>query len=239
MTTDIPANTLVNNQALFFSGVQMTELMKNTYLLVKNNLGLFLSSILIFRLFYEINSIPFPIYRNILYAIAVSIWTSFMIRRLLKLKLFNPEVYLVGIFCTVIYFILWVLAEILIILILFLPAELMFFKFWNFQEWSDYVFLHYEMNSNFMFFVKSTVLITSFCFSSLFLIKLIGIAAENEITFQHLIKQSKQLILLAILIAILFYLPTEAFLTSFYLIVIISVAFTTFKKIAVNTLSNP
>ena len=239
LTTKVPANTLVNNQALSFFWGQMSETLKNTYTLIKNNLGLFLSSILMFRLFYEINSIPFPIYRNILYAIAVSIWTSFMIRRLLKLKLFNPEVYIAGIFYTVMYFILWVLAEILIILILFLPAELMFFKFWNFQEWQHFVFSKFLFNTFFMNFVKSTVLITSFFFSSLFLIKLIGIAAGNEITFQHLMKQSMQLILLAILLAILFYLPAEKLLTPFYLIIIISTAFTTFQKVAVNTLSNP
>ncbi len=211
----------------------MLEIIKNTYLLVKNNLGLCLLSTLVFRFLYEINFLPFPVYRNILFIFSTAVWTTLMIRRFSRLKLFTPETYLAVVYFLVLFFILWILAEILIILILFLPAELMFLKFRNFQEWSNYVFLHFEMNLHFMTFVKLTVSITSFFFSALFLMKLIGIAAENEITFRSLLKHSKYLIFPAVLSAGLFSLPADASLTSIFLIVIISTAFATFQKFTV------
>ena len=210
----------------------MLEIIKNTYLLVKNNLGLCLLSTLVFRFLYEINFLPFPVYRNILFIFSTAVWTTLMIRRFSRLKLFTPETYLAVVYSLVLFFILWILAEILIILILFLPAELMFLKFWDFQEWRHFVFSKYLFNTLFMSAVKSIIWITSSFFSALFLMKLIGIAAENEITFRSLLKRSKYLIFPAVLSAGLFSLPANASLTSIFLIVIISAAFATFQKIA-------
>ena len=210
----------------------MLEIIKNTYLLVKNNLGLCLLSTLVFRFLYEINFLPFPVYRNILFIFSTAVWTTLMIRRFSRLKLFTPETYLAVVYFLVLFFILWILAEILIILILFLPAELMFLKFWDFQEWRHFVFSKYLFNTLFMSAVKSIIWITSSFFSALFLMKLIGIAAENEITFRSLLKRSKYLIFPAVLSAGLFSLPANASLTSIFLIVIISAAFATFQKIA-------
>ncbi len=230
MTSKAPTNTFINNEAL--TGKRMLEIIKNTYLLVKNNLGLCLLSILVFRFLYEINFLPFPVYRNILFIFSAALWTTLMIRRFSRLRLFTPETYLAVVYSLVLFFILWILAEILIILILFLPAELMFLKFWDFQEWRHFVFSKYLFNTLFMSAVKSIIWITSSFFSALFLMKLIGIAAENEITFRSLLKRSKYLIFPAVLSAGLFSLPANASLTSIFLIVIISAAFATFQKIA-------
>ncbi len=130
------------------------------------------------------------IYNNIFAFALLLILSAFTFRSAFNLNIYNFNVYLEVIYLAVLYGLLVIPSTLVTNFILFLPAEIMFFSFWNFKEWFDYLFLHYIAKQKYMDFVAWGNAISVLFLVNLIFIKLTLTAKETKAGFKKIIKKT-------------------------------------------------
>lgn len=181
----------------------MLAIVRESINLIKNNILFSIISVVGIIMLNCINQLGYPIYQNILYVLSLIIFSVFIIRYLQKLHLFDFKIYFTTLYVFVLLFLLLTLIETIVIMLLFLPAEIMYFKYLNFDQWSSYIFENYLINPNFMQFIKINFILSLSFFSSIFLIKLTSIASNKQKSLIKIFKSSYQFLPLLMTIIIL------------------------------------
>lgn len=163
-----------------------------SFTFIKNNILFSMTSIFGIFLLGYINQLGYPIYQNILYFLSLAALATFISRYLFELKLFDFEIYFTVGYMFILLFLMLVIVETIVIVLLFLPAEIMYFRYFNFNEWSNYILENYIGSRAFMQFIKVSFILSSAFFISVFFMKLIGIATNKEKSLLSIIRISYQ-----------------------------------------------